>query len=47
MVKAGVPWDTAFGLDHAWAFGLTVAMGEAEGDSYDWEALRWRERKKR
>ncbi|WP_211248665.1 hypothetical protein [Acidocella facilis] len=43
LVRCGVPFEIAFGLDEAERLAFIVTMGTLEGHRFDWTALRWRD----
>jgi hypothetical protein len=46
LVKHGVPWDVAWGMSPARRLATLVVSGELDGGEFDWDRLRWKERKK-
>jgi len=44
LVKNNVPFDVAFSLGPAEKIAYCVAMGEIEGNSFDWETMSWRKK---
>jgi hypothetical protein len=45
LVELGVPWDVAMDMNDTWAIALLVASGESKGQTFNWETLRWIERR--
>jgi hypothetical protein len=43
LVQRGVPYDVAFGLDHAERMAYVVVFGTLEGNRFDWQHMRWNE----
>jgi hypothetical protein len=43
LVRCGVPYDVAFGLDDAARMAYTVVFGMLDGLNFDWKRLRWLE----
>jgi hypothetical protein len=44
-VKNGVPFDVAVSWEAHERLAWGVTFGELDGGSFDWSAMRWRERK--
>lgn len=44
LLALGVPWAEAWAMTSTRRLALIVAAGENEGGSFDWDALRWKER---
>ena len=44
IVRQGVPWNEAWALSRARRWAIIVALGEMDGGSFDWDAMRWREK---
>lgn len=44
LIAHGVPWSVAWQLEDYEAIAMTVAIGEAEGGSFDWESMTWEKR---
>lgn len=45
LVKSGVPWDVAMSIDEVEAFAYCIILGEMEGGKYDWDSMKWQEKK--
>lgn len=43
LVRTGVPFDTAFGMDEDWRRGLCIIAGELEGGEFDWGTMAFKE----
>jgi hypothetical protein len=41
LVRCGVPYEVAFGLDEAERLAFIVTMGTLEGHVFDWAKLCW------
>jgi len=44
-VKNGVPWDVAWSLEDGDVLAYCVAFGTFEGNEFDWQSMKWVERK--
>lgn len=45
LVRDGVPWHVAERLKPHQLIALQVIAGELRGGEFDWNSMRWRERK--
>ena len=41
LVRNGIPFDVAFSLDEDERRAWIVALGELDGRTWDWGAMRW------
>ena len=41
LVRHGVPFDVAHSLDEGQLLAWYIVLGEIEGGSWDWSAMRW------
>ena len=44
LVKNGVPYDVAMSLDDDWVAAYTIAFGEIDGATFDFNSMSWLER---
>jgi hypothetical protein len=44
-VKNGVPYEVAAALSPARRLAYVVIAGELDGGEFDWDGLRWREKR--
>jgi hypothetical protein len=44
IVKNGVPWDVALGLDSIERMAFVVIFGGFEGGEFDWSSQQWKKR---
>ena len=42
--KSGVDFDVAFSLGDNEAIAWAVALGEMDGNEFDWNSFRWKKR---
>ena len=45
LVRNGVPFDVAFSLPPDDRLAWVVALGTIDGREFDWQNLRWKERR--
>jgi len=41
----GVPWDVLQGLEDHERLAYCVVIGEQNGESFDWDRMRWEDKK--
>lgn len=41
LVKNGVPWDVAMGLDQEERLGFVIRLGSFEGGKFNWITGQW------
>jgi len=46
LVKNGVPYDVAFGMNDEMRVAHVIVLGEYEGNDWDYNAMRWKERQR-
>lgn len=44
LVKNGVPYDIAMEMSEAEILAHCVALGQFEGQEFDWNMMQWRKR---
>lgn len=44
-MKNGVPWDVAWSLEDTEVLAYCVTFGRFEGNEFDWQQMKWVERK--
>jgi hypothetical protein len=45
LVAAGMPWDIAEKLKPWQLLGFQIIAGELKGGVWDWQSMRWRDRR--